>query len=611
MVSLNDDRRAVNAGIHETMVQAKELGEKAVTVPVLERISGGRHDFNRIEAWQAGQVVLSGDRYLSVTGVDRGTQNVLLRDEDGRMRYYSPAELNATEIEVFRRETLELRTGDSIRMNKTQRHAGHAAHDQYRVAALRENGEVVLQGTSGEKVISPGDTLADQHIDYAWAVTGYGAQAASSRFVIALESATGRRGIMSGMRAFYISLSRAKEHVQVYTDNVQRWKEALVREEKGFKTAHDALSPEAERKQARAIWAMGQPVGKTAIGRAFLNGNGLSGAPVTARIIPPTRKYPEPHLALPAWDANGKTAGVTLVPLHHEKGTITPGPVRQLATEGAQAAMLQKSRSGEVLLVTDLAQGLTAAREKPEAGVLLVHGAQPPSAQLLKVAGGRYELMSRPDATLLSLVKAELQEILTVLPRTETHQDERQALRDAIRSVSDAGLMDKISVPVAPPSPGGMDKITLGAQLAARVAEIMHEKLPRLPGESPPDYSALIRQASRALSDKPEASADEAVRAVLSALSVSGIPESVRLSTTASGDVAVPATVIRQIQEELTPSRAADKSAQPDIPSSVLANTARELERQTQLSLPPEPRGREPDRELPAPEITRHIQKER
>lgn len=49
------------------MVEAKELGAKAVTVPVLERISGGRHDFNRIEAWQAGQVVLSGDRYLSVT----------------------------------------------------------------------------------------------------------------------------------------------------------------------------------------------------------------------------------------------------------------------------------------------------------------------------------------------------------------------------------------------------------------------------------------------------------------------------------------------------------------------------------------------------------------
>ncbi|MGS2800762.1 hypothetical protein [Bacillus velezensis] len=78
------------------------------------------------------------------------------------MRYYSPAELNATEIEVFRKKMLELRTGDSIRMNKTQRQACHAAHDQQRVVALRDNGDVVLQGASDEKVISPEDTMADR-----------------------------------------------------------------------------------------------------------------------------------------------------------------------------------------------------------------------------------------------------------------------------------------------------------------------------------------------------------------------------------------------------------------------------------------------------------------
>ena len=637
VVSLNDDRRAVNAGIHQAMVEAKELGAKPVTVPVLERISGGRHDFNRIESWQAGQVVLSGDRYLSVTGVDRGTQNVLLRDEDGRMRYYSPAELNVTEIEVFRKETLELRTGDSIRMNKTQRQAGHAAHDQYRVSALRENGEVVLQGAAGEKVISPGDTQADRHIDYAWAVTGHGAQAASSRFVIALESATGRRGVMSGMRAFYISLSRAKEHVQVYTDNVKRWKEALVREEKGFKTAHDALSPEAERKQARAIWAMGQPVGKTAIGRAFLNGSGLGGMPITARIIPPTRKYPEPHLALPAYDANGKAAGVTLVPLHHGKGTITPGPARQLATEGAQASMLQKSRNGEVLLVSDLAQGLTAAREKPEAGVLLASGVKPPSAQLLKVAGGRYELMRRPDKTMMNLIRAELQEMLKALPPAESHRDEQQLLREALKA------LDKISVPpsvkaeekptseltsdalkkavqhvstagepVKPPlAENNGEKTELSSALAARISELMKQKLPQLPGEPVRDYAALVRQASAALSETTSASGDAALRAVLSALSDTGLPAGVQVSVAADNEGAVSAIVVRQVREELGRASPAARNRQPAVTPAALANTARELERQTQLSLPPEPRGREPDRELPAPEITRHIQKER
>ncbi|MEN4610241.1 MobF family relaxase [Pantoea agglomerans] len=611
VASLNDDRRALNAGIHKAMTEANELGGKAVLVPVLERVTSGRHDFNKFDAWKVGHVVLSGDRYLNVIGLDRGTKNVLLRDEDGRMRYYSPAELNATEIEVFWQKTLELRTGDSIRMTKTQRQAGHAAHEQYRVTALHDNGNVELKGASGEKVISPGNTLADQHIDYAWAVTGHGAQGASSRFVIALESATGRRGMMSGMRAFYISLSRAKEHVQVYSDNVELWKKALIREEKGFKTAHDALSPENERKQARAIWMMGQPLTKTAIGRAFLNGNGLGGAPVTARIIPPTRRYPDPHLALPAYDGNGKAAGLTLVPLRHEKGVINPGQFRQLATEGAQAAMLQKSRSGEVVLVSDLTQGFAAAREKPEAGVLIVHGRQIPSAQLLKVAGGNLEELRRPDATLLSQVKAELQEMLAVLPRTEREQDEQATLRSAIKSVSNDNLMEKSSLPAVPPGPEGMDKVTLAVQLAARVAEVMEQKLPRLPGEPQPDYSALVRQAARTLADTPDASADAAVRALLGALSVSGIPDSVRQAAAGGSDGATPAAVVRQVQEELNRSRSAIKTAQPEIPSAALASAARELDRQAQVSLPREARGREPERELPSPEITRHNQKER
>lgn len=61
---------------------------------------------------------------------------------------------------------------------------------------MRDNGDLILQSAPGEKVFSPGDTLADQHIDYAWAVIGPGAQGASSRFVITLESAAGRRGMI-------------------------------------------------------------------------------------------------------------------------------------------------------------------------------------------------------------------------------------------------------------------------------------------------------------------------------------------------------------------------------------------------------------------------------
>lgn len=58
---MNADRKAINLAIHESLTDRKELGDKAVTVPVLEKISHTRHQFNRTDAWEAGMVVKRGD----------------------------------------------------------------------------------------------------------------------------------------------------------------------------------------------------------------------------------------------------------------------------------------------------------------------------------------------------------------------------------------------------------------------------------------------------------------------------------------------------------------------------------------------------------------------
>ncbi|ADU72059.1 conjugative transfer relaxase/helicase TraI [Pantoea sp. At-9b] len=639
VVQLHEDRRAINEAIHIRMVQRKELGGNAVTVPVLDRITGGRHDFNRIRDWKAGQVVLANERYLTVTGVDEGTDHVLLRDESGRMQYYSPAELNATEIEVFERREIELREGDSVRLNKTQKQAGHAAHEQYRVAALRDNGEIVLQNREGEKVIDPKAVTADRHVDYAWAVTGYGAQGASTDYVIALEGTEGARANMSGMRAFYISASRAKAHVQIYTDGLKDWMGTLQGRESGPATAHDALSPEPERAQARSIWAMGQPLSKTAIGRAFLRGQGLKGAPLTARIIPPTKKYPDAHLALPVYDGNGKTAGLTLVPLTAEAGQPQPGEVRQLITGGAQAAIVQKSRNGETVIVSDLQQALAAARDKPQAGVLLLTGRHPPSAQLLKVAGGQPGRGWRPDATLLRLVQAELQEGLRDLPPDAPVPDERAALRAALDALEKGQEVGQ-NVPSAPgrdsaqensrdlraigqlltegaiaslttvPVVTERDRAQLSALLAMRVVEAMRQQLPFLPGEPVPDYAALVRQASAALAAEAGGPDSVAVRAVLDTLSGVTLPQEPGISATAGQSDSIPAGVLKQVQEALARDRVQPGAPQQQaLSESTLAGVARELERRPEL--PSDTRGREPEREELTRESVRHIQKER
>lgn len=609
VVQLHEDRQAINAGIHQAMVDEKVLGDKVITVPILDRITGGRHDFNRINDWKAGQVVLANERYLSVTGVDKGTDRVFLRDENDRMHYYSPAELNVTEIEVFERREIELREGDSVRMSKTQKQAGHDAHEQYRIETLRDNGEVVLKNAGGEKVITPGKTLADQHIDYAWAVTGYGAQGASTDYVIALEGTDGARKRMSGMRAFYINASRARDHVQIYTDGLRDWMDTLRQKDNGPTTAHDALTPESERTQARSIWAMGQPVGKTAIGRTYLREQGLKENPVTARIIPPTRKYPMPHLALPVYDGNGKTAGLTMFPLQSDTGQIQTGPVRQLTTEGAQAAVVQKSRNGDTIVVSDMTQALAAARGNPAAGVLLLTGRQMPSAQLLKVAGGVTDRTVRPDATLLRLVQSELQEILRYLPTEERPADESALLRQALRAIEETRHTPS---EIQLPETKGQDVPALSAQLVERVVQNMRQEIPVLPGEKLPDYAALIRQASGLLAQN-EALQDNngAIRAVLATLAGAGQFASTVLPAENAQGSLVSAEALRYVQAEQDKVHGTAKNPQNDLSARALASAARELEKQEQLTLPPESRGREPEREEITHEAVRHIQKER
>ncbi|WNK56268.1 hypothetical protein [Pantoea agglomerans] len=159
----------------------------------------------------------------------------------------------------------------------------------------------------------------------------------------------------------------------------------------------------------------------------------------------------------------------------------------------------------------------------------------------------------RPDATLLSLVKAELQDMLKMLPLNEPAQDERETLRTALEAIKDslvlpevhreekgeraldsaeirktAQLLSEVPVIKLPEtSREGMDKNALPAELAERIAEAMQHKLSVLPAETAPDYTSLVRQASEELAQAGDMPPDSAVRAVLNALSGSRLPSGI------------------------------------------------------------------------------------
>lgn len=389
ITQLNSDRQAVNQAIRQGLAERGELGDRAVTVPILENIRHTRHEFNKTKSWETGMVVKRGDNYQDVVGVDRNGDLISVRNEEGKLALLSPKELITGDVQLFRRREITVRGGDVLRFTATARDLGQAGNEKFTVSEVRENGELVMQGEHGRKVIQPAAVRAEQHIDYGWAVTGYGAQGTSRDYVISLEGTEeGRRGLAT-LRAFYITASRAKEHVQIYSDGVRKWLDAVKTPDKELKTAHDALKPETQRQQAKAIWAMGQPAGKTAIGRTWFRHQNLPADALNIKVIPATRRHPEPAIAIRLFDQNGKNAGLALVSLvASETGRLTQGETRMVATDGVQAGILQQSRSGETRVAASFDDALATARKHPRDGVVWQTGDVPPSESMLRLTRG-------------------------------------------------------------------------------------------------------------------------------------------------------------------------------------------------------------------------------
>ncbi|EFB2374127.1 hypothetical protein FH374_25655, partial [Escherichia coli] len=95
------------------------------------------------------------------------------------------------------------------------------------MAGFTQEGAIRFRQGEQEKIVDPQSMTEDRHIDLAYALTVYGVQGASERFAIALTGTEGGRKRMASLESTYVTLSRAKEHVQVYTDNLEDWQQQV------------------------------------------------------------------------------------------------------------------------------------------------------------------------------------------------------------------------------------------------------------------------------------------------------------------------------------------------------------------------------------------------
>ncbi len=399
MAELNADRHAINEAIHAARHEKGDTGAEERTFTVLEPLRVPDNALRAAETFAeyTGAVAMMNERYWTVADVNPQDGVVTLRNTDGESVLISPQQNTAQDISLFTHRELTLSQGDRVRFTRSDTDRGYVANSLWEVAGFTQEGAIRFRQGEQEKIVDPQSMTEDRHIDLAYALTVYGVQGASERFAIALTGTEGGRKRMATLESTYVTLSRAKEHVQVYTDNLEDWQQQ-VRQSDGGKTAHDLLHEKSDRESdtGNRLLATASRLDKTALGRRVLAENGLEGETM-ARFIAAGKKYPSPYVALPVWTRHGKEAGALLTEIRIEDDgmrVVLSEESRLRGGEDAQFAGLQASRNGQTLIADSADAALRLAQENPESGVVIrLHGEE----RLLNAArltGGR---ITEPD----------------------------------------------------------------------------------------------------------------------------------------------------------------------------------------------------------------------
>lgn len=372
---LNADRHIINAGIHGERKAAGELKGESVSLPILETANIRDGDLRKLDTWARNRdaVVLLDNTYYRMAGIDSQSRTVSLQDSEGNTRQFSPASAVREGVTLYNPRSIEVSVGDRMRFSKSDVERGHVANSTWTVEAIKGD-MVTLSDGQQTRTVNPREQQQDRHVDLAYAITAHGAQGASERFAITLEGVEGGREPLVNRASAYVALSRAKEHVQVYTDNEAGWLNAIGKA-KARTTAHDAVLGMAlgSQKAAADLYGKAVSLSDNALGRAVLRGSRLAGNTL-AHYVSPGKKYPQPHVMLPMYDANGKAAGAWLAPLADTQGKSVgglPTQGRVLGSDSAQFVALQASRNNETRLAGTMQDGIRLAARYPDSGVVV------------------------------------------------------------------------------------------------------------------------------------------------------------------------------------------------------------------------------------------------
>lgn len=254
----HEDRAQLNALIREGLQKQGKISLDEVPTTRFARRSIEKAGLLSVLSYKEGDIlrfdanysVAKKGEYFRVDSIDKEQRRLHCKDSQGHEFSINPAAIAIkSRMSVYEEVTASLATGDRIRLRLTDKKRGHMANTEYTVQHVTKD-KAILQNEEGSIDLAL-DKNKDAHWDYSYTTTAFGAQGATSLFVIALELA--KRQQATSHRANKIDVTRPKAQVSVYTENKTALIERLERFDGDKNSAHLTLEAASEKEKKRGL----------------------------------------------------------------------------------------------------------------------------------------------------------------------------------------------------------------------------------------------------------------------------------------------------------------------------------------------------------------------
>ncbi|MCG3741177.1 conjugative transfer relaxase/helicase TraI [Vibrio cincinnatiensis] len=239
----NQERDEITSHIRIGLADNKEIGKENIMSYRLRSIGASREELATMLPYQKGLVISTKPgRYGTIEHVDKENGIVKIKSTDtGKESFFLPMHRDHKFTALFSSSQMPISSGDKIVTRFTDKSRDIKANVEYVISSARNN-EIIAKSKDGQMLSIDPNQLKDGHWDYAYTRTADMAQGSTYKNVI---TAIKGSGSLTNLRRAYIDVTRASQHIRLYTDNPKNMMKSWLSKEVHKQSAIETLEKTA------------------------------------------------------------------------------------------------------------------------------------------------------------------------------------------------------------------------------------------------------------------------------------------------------------------------------------------------------------------------------